>query len=200
MIDTENKLKPKAFIFDIFGVICGSLNTKWGKENLGNTPELLARFNSLAKEIDSGIKHQSDYYDLASTMVHKSPEKIKNEIESSFKINAELMEVIGKLKEKYKTAICSNSDAIFVKHMFQENGLLLENYFDFICISSEIGLLKPSEEIFRYCAQKINVIPSECIFIDDVEDNVEISKSVGMIGYQFTNTKLFKDWLKEKEL
>ena len=41
-------------------------------------------------------------------------------------------------------------------------------------------MLKPSEEIYKYLLNKYKLKAEECLFIDDIEKNIEGAKKVGM--------------------
>ena len=48
-------------------------------------------------------------------------------------------------------------------------------------------MLKPDEEIYRYLLNKYDLKAEECLFIDDVDTNVEGAKKVGMKDEIFKN-------------
>jgi putative hydrolase of the HAD superfamily len=54
--------------------------------------------------------------------------------------------------------------------------------FDDIVDSSEVGLRKPDPRIFRMAAERLETPPGECVFLDDLETNVEGARAVGMTG------------------
>lgn len=56
---------------------------------------------------------------------------------------------------------------------------------------------KPDAEIYNRLAQRFNLIPEECVFIDDSEENVSAAKKLGFEGivyktYDETMTELIK--------
>jgi epoxide hydrolase-like predicted phosphatase len=57
---------------------------------------------------------------------------------------------------------------------------LLEELFDAVVISGEVGLHKPQPEIFLLGAERIGVAPEECVFVDDLRENCEGAEAVGM--------------------
>lgn len=57
--------------------------------------------------------------------------------------------------------------------------------FDGFVFSGEIGLVKPSAEIFEHLLKKYNLNREECLFIDDRALNIEGAKNVGINGYLF---------------
>jgi epoxide hydrolase-like predicted phosphatase len=52
--------------------------------------------------------------------------------------------------------------------------------FDAVVISGEVGLHKPEPEIYRLGAEKIGLPPAECVFVDDLKENVAGAEAVGM--------------------
>jgi len=57
---------------------------------------------------------------------------------------------------------------------------LLEELFDAVVISGDVGLHKPEPEIFTMGAERIGVAPEECVFVDDLRENCEGAEAVGM--------------------
>ena len=51
-----------------------------------------------------------------------------------------------------------------------------------VVISSEVGMRKPEERIFRHAAALLGLEPQECVFIDDIEANVAAAEAVGLVG------------------
>jgi len=50
----------------------------------------------------------------------------------------------------------------------------------YITISGQIGLMKPDPDIYEYIIQKYNLIPRECIFFDDQEENIKTAQTFGI--------------------
>jgi putative hydrolase of the HAD superfamily len=75
-----------------------------------------------------------------------------------------------------RTGLLSNSwGATYPRHLFPE-------LFDAVVISAEVGMRKPEERIFRHAAELLGLEPGECVFIDDIEENVAAAQAVGLIG------------------
>lgn len=52
--------------------------------------------------------------------------------------------------------------------------------FDAVVISGDVGLHKPEPEIYRMGAARLELDPSECVFVDDLRENVTGAEEVGM--------------------
>jgi putative hydrolase of the HAD superfamily len=69
-------------------------------------------------------------------------------------------------------------------------------FFEGAVISAEIGLLKPSQEIFLHLLETHALRAEECVFLDDVLANVEGAQSVGMRALQFSDATRAEQELK----
>jgi epoxide hydrolase-like predicted phosphatase len=66
---------------------------------------------------------------------------------------------------------------------------LLAELFDDVVISAEVALHKPQPEIYRLAAERIEVEPDECIFVDDLRENCEGAEAVGMTAIRFRDAE-----------
>ncbi len=62
---------------------------------------------------------------------------------------------------------------------------LLAELFDTVVISAEVGLHKPQPEIYLLAAERLEVEPGECIFVDDLAENCDGAEAVGMTAVRF---------------
>jgi putative hydrolase of the HAD superfamily len=63
----------------------------------------------------------------------------------------------------------------------------LRAHFDTLVISGEVGLRKPDPAIYRLAAERLELSPSACAFVDDLPRNVEAARDVGMYGVHHTD-------------
>lgn len=59
---------------------------------------------------------------------------------------------------------------------------LMDAHFDDVVISAEVGLRKPEPDIFHLAAERLDVPVDACVFVDDMDRNVEVARSLGMVG------------------
>jgi epoxide hydrolase-like predicted phosphatase len=59
---------------------------------------------------------------------------------------------------------------------------LMEELFDAVVISGDVGLHKPQAEIFELGAERIGVPAAEAVFVDDLKENIAGAEAVGMTG------------------
>jgi putative hydrolase of the HAD superfamily len=74
-----------------------------------------------------------------------------------------------------RTGLLSNSwgMADYPRHLFPA-------MFDVVVISGEVGMRKPEERIFWHTAALLGLEPAECVFVDDIEVNIEAAEAIGM--------------------
>lgn len=96
----------------------------------------------------------------------------------------EMYDLITELKANgYKTYLLSNAGFDFYEYSPEKPAIAL---MDGKIISCEHKVLKPEKEIYKILFNTYSLDPSECIFIDDVEENIEGGKKCGMDGIVFS--------------
>lgn len=55
--------------------------------------------------------------------------------------------------------------------------------------SYQIKKIKPDPAIYEALVEKYSLVPNQCVFLDDMPENVEAAKQCGMHGILFTNYK-----------
>jgi epoxide hydrolase-like predicted phosphatase len=56
----------------------------------------------------------------------------------------------------------------------------LSELFDGVVISARVGLRKPSPEIYAIGAQRLQLDPRDCVFVDDLRGNLKPARALGM--------------------
>jgi epoxide hydrolase-like predicted phosphatase len=104
-------------------------------------------------------------------------------------IDRDLLTFIGGLRPKYKTGLISNGWLDLHEYVAQTG---IEAAFDAVVISAEVGVTKPSPEIYRLALERLGARPEESIFVDDVPANVEGASALGIHGIVFRDTEQVK--------
>lgn len=58
----------------------------------------------------------------------------------------------------------------------------LDELFDVSVISGQVGIRKPSREIYRIACERLGVDPTECVLVDDLEHNLVGAARLGVDG------------------
>lgn len=107
-------------------------------------------------------------------------------------------QTVKKLSESYRLLVLSDTNELNFDFI-RENFSILD-YFDDFVLSHKVGAVKPSAEIFQRVLEKAECLPDECIFIDDVEKNVEGARRCGMNAIQFISVEQLEAELKARNL
>jgi len=57
--------------------------------------------------------------------------------------------------------------------------------FDDVLCSADVGLAKPDGRVYELAARRLGLAQAECLFVDDLESNVEAARAAGMHAVQF---------------
>ena len=139
---------------------------------------------------DEGKIHEEDKYVLVKERV---PEQYHEALRKCAEGWPETMipvdgarDFVELIKNKgYGVYVLSNAADNLRSYFFRR--FLPENMFDGVVVSAEVKMVKPDKEIYDYILEKYNLIPEECLFIDDRADNIDAAKKIGINGHLFRN-------------
>ena len=168
----------KAIIFDFFDVIRTDLYNAWLKAN-GLKRE--GEYHKASQDADSGKITREEFLARISELSGQSV--TKETFESGAKVDDAVLAIIQELRPHYRLALLSNSPSSLIRGILAEHDL--ERYFDEIIVSGEVGHIKPSREIFEIALDRLEIKPSEALFIDDNEHHVAGAEQAGIKSIQF---------------
>jgi len=199
-----NKRKYNTIIFDFGGVI---INIDYEL-----TRKAFKTLDINNREVNFSQNEQSDLFDkfekgqISPKMFRQGIKKHLNidisdrEIDMAWNkmlldIPPERIDWILKLKEKYQCVLLSNTNAIHYdafREEFEANygyekfsDLFHKTYF-----SHEIALRKPDANIYNYVLNDLNLKPSEVLFLDDTEKNINAAQKLGWNCILWKNKEL----------
>ncbi len=111
--------------------------------------------------------------------------------ESARTLNEPLIAAIGKLRERYRVLLLTDTFEVHHEHNVRRG---LYAHFDGVYASHlERKSKSQGSAAFERFLTKFSLIPSECVFVDDMEAYIEVAKSLGIHGVHFTsNERLLK--------
>ena len=188
----------KAMIFDIGGVI---LNLDGMKDKLlevfhpDDIDEFWQKLSVMEAPLARAEINEEEFWKLADKEFNAKVPTDKDfwldNFRSMMKINEEMLDIISRLKGRYKLGVISNindSDANVVRDI----GILKD--IDEVILSYEVKMAKDDKRIFQMSADRLKVDVEECVFIDDVEEWIENCRKTGMKAILFeSNEKLIDD-------
>ena len=136
---------------------------------------------TLEEVIEALLKEHNRY---SEELYHKIVEKrIAIQADCFNHLHQEILPMLSELKDNgIKIGLISNC--------FSEEADLIHKselypFFDVACLSYEQGIIKPDEEIFYRCIEKLGVPVEECLYVGDGGSNeLETARSLGMYAVQ----------------
>jgi epoxide hydrolase-like predicted phosphatase len=132
---------------------------------------------SLLRQLEKGDLTADDFSERFAPLLGVSPDNLVERLFGGIGPDEPMVEAVRRARKAgIKTGLISNSWG---------NGLhydpaMLDELFDAVVISGDVGLHKPQPEIFLMGAERIGVAPQECVFVDDLRENCEGAEAVGM--------------------
>ena len=121
-------------------------------------------------------------------------DKITAEFFSGDRADISLIDFLRSLRPERKVCLISNAWSGLRTFVTRQK---LDDVFDAMVISAEVGLIKPDPRIYRLALAKLGARPEESVFIDDVPANVDAARSAGMVGIEFTQPEKVLEELKQ---
>jgi FMN phosphatase YigB (HAD superfamily) len=105
---------------------------------------------------------------------------------------------IHELAGDFRLLALSDTNELHFTYLRREFPIL--NRFDDFILSFEVGLLKPSSQIFEIALEKSNCSADQCVFIDDMQMNVEGAEKAGLKAVRFYSFPELVDQLRSTVL
>jgi len=127
--------------------------------------------------------------------LNKSVKKLKELTFSSNRINKEIIPLLQSLRKNYKIIAITNH----AKEWFEDEikNFKVDTYFDYIVTSYEAGIAKPDPRIYKMALDKCDLMPDECIFIDNMDRNTIAAEKLGIKSIVFESAAKLKKQLAE---
>ena len=94
------------------------------------------------------------------------------------------LDYLQELRKTHKVFMLSNNNPIIMDWScspgFTKSGNALSDYFDKMYISYQMNCTKPNLKIFKMMIEDAKINPSESLFIDDSERNINAAKECGL--------------------
>jgi FMN phosphatase YigB (HAD superfamily) len=118
-----------------------------------------------------------------------------------FTPNTSMFPVVGALiAAGYRLGILSNTSPDHWSFCHGRHFSLLRTGFEAYALSYELGVCKPSPEIYERAAALVGLEPPEVFFVDDIAENVAGARAAGFDAVQYTSTPQLVADLRERGL
>jgi len=184
----------KHIIFDLGGVIlnidCQLTDKAFTELGVKNFKELYSQFkgSSLFNGLETGHVSTEEFLEamhkhVPATVTDEQLKTAWNAMLLDFPVQR--LQLLQQLRQHYGLYLLSNTNAI---HLEEFNRLLLESrgipslssFFDRAYYSHEMGQRKPDKEAYQMVLDENGLMAAETLFIDDLAQNIEGAKAVGL--------------------
>lgn len=132
---------------------------------------------------------------IGSTYQKKVEEVIWN-WSSYIDIYTEVFPVLSELKKKgHRIFVLSNTSKVFYD-LLEEQLSPLKELLDGFVLSCDIKAIKPDLAMFKEILDKYQLDPTNCVFLDDIEDNTIAAEKLGIKAHQVKKRSDVVDFLK----
>jgi len=114
--------------------------------------------------------------------------ELKNAACAMFSPRPEMERLLGAvLAARSKVALVSNTNHWHWEHVSAQYAYV--NTISHLSLSYEVGSNKPDKGIYLHAAKALGVEPSQCLFIDDLPENIAGARNLGMQAVLFESAE-----------
>jgi len=97
-------------------------------------------------------------------------------------------DLLERVRGKYRVAYLSNSNEVHAEVVPRRFATLFRKDDRFV-FSHRFRVAKPDPEMFRRALEVIGALPQHVVFIDDLQENVQAARTIGIQSFQFLDAK-----------
>ncbi|MEO6406388.1 MAG: HAD family phosphatase [Ferruginibacter sp.] len=181
----------KNIIFDLGGVLLdidyNKATAAFKRLGFADFEKMYSQYTAdkLFEKLETGHINETSFYqamikthsDISSSDIMES----WNAMLLDFRLSS--IEFLKRLRPKFRLFLLSNTNIIhqaaFNKLFIEQTGFhSLNDFFEIAWYSNEIGLRKPTMEIYQFILQDAAIKAEETFFIDDSYNNIETAKQL----------------------
>lgn len=181
----------QAVIFDCFGVLVTEGWLAFKTEHFGHDKNLFEESTDISGRADAGLISHEEAVRLTSDLAGVTPEEFTRAVFKNVP-NKPLFNYIIELKDDYKIGMLSNASGNWLEQLFTPDQIAL---FNAVKLSYELGYVKPDPRAYIAIAEALATDPKECIFVDDIESQLDGARQTGMKTVLYENFEQTRDEL-----
>jgi len=181
------EMKYKAVLLDMDGVLIDSeqLMTKAGMLALRDygieaKPEDFVPFVGRGEDLYIGGVAEKYGHKYDPEMKQRCYYYFGQYVETDAEVPDEIPEILYQLKRLgYKICVCTSADWNKVVHNLRAMGVGKE-VFDAFVTGDDVKNKKPDPEIYLKGAEKLGVVPEQCVVVEDAPNGIQAGHAAGM--------------------
>ncbi len=185
----------KNVVFDLGGVLV-DWNPRYLYRKIFSSPETMENFLATVctqewnEKQDAGRSFAEGTAELISMHPHYQTEiefydaRWEEMLNGPISATVQILERLSSLKSHRLLALSNWSKD---KFPIAEKNFPFLKLFEDIVVSGKVGFKKPDHRIFNYLCEKYSILPTESVFIDDVQSNLDAAAQLGFKTILFTS-------------
>ena len=191
-------MRIKTILFDLGNVLVDfshDLMCSQIANLLNSDPELTRRHlfeSGLSDQFERGELSEVEFHNVLERKLddHCSLAALQQAAGNIFTERPEMEELVSRFKkQRVRLVLLSNTCVTHINWLLQHFTIL--QHFDDLVLSYEVGSCKPDDAIYQNALTKIDCLPEECLYTDDISENIEAGKRFGLQTVLFQSPKQF---------
>src|SRR5262249_11759958 len=108
----------------------------------------------------------------------------------TFRENEDMAALLQSLKTQVPLYLLSNTNEVHYEWL-QEN-YDVARHFEELILSYKVGCCKPDRSIYEHVLQLSRLSAEDCLFVDDLQANIDAALKVGMKAIRFSGVEPLK--------
>jgi putative hydrolase of the HAD superfamily len=141
---------------------------------------------SVLAAVECGQVSQAEYEAMLARLLGVERQGLLGRALADLRPRTSVLDLVGRVRAAgVRVAVLSNSWGSGEYDPYE--GYSLEERFDAVIISDQVGLRKPDPAIYRLAVAKIGVAAPSCVFVDDTAANLPVAGELGMAVVHFAD-------------
>jgi HAD superfamily hydrolase (TIGR01509 family) len=183
-----------AVIFD-FGNVISSFDVRQFLRNIQpfsqysfeELQRLLPSLKGPAIDYETGHISSDQFYETTVGIchLHITREQFIHAHADMFAPIPKTSELIRLLKPRYKLGLLSNTNEWHYENAIKKIDVF--QLFDAVTLSFQVRAMKPARAMYLDALKKLDLEAGTCVYIDDIQENVDAATGLGMHGIHYTS-------------
>ncbi len=143
-------------------------------------------------EVAKGVLTKAEWIAKTGEILGHRP-AAKEFLEDHGRLDDTMVDLLEDIKLTGTTVALLTNSTCTIHDELKMFGLI--DSFDYLFTTNTIGMAKPNKDIFEHVCKEIDVAPTNAFFTDDLAENVNGARSVGLNAELFTSRESTRDTL-----
>ena len=189
--DQEIKKEVEFVYFDLHQVLINSVMGSFFRFLAAQTGQPIEKLESLCRHLDLnlclGKVSHLEFNRILEKELQVPPIDFLDFYRTHIHVNQEALDVFNLISKNHRVGLLTNAWPGNVATLIEHQ--IIPVKYDVIVDSSEVGLVKPCKEIYKYAQKQAQLPPNKILLIDDRLINVYAARAYGWRAITFDRSK-----------